>query len=75
MNSDVFKSVYDTEKHDAMLCFYWSNRGFWRCSIYSDNPDIDCSVYAQSYGGGGHKGAAGFQAETLPFILAAKDRG
>lgn len=71
MNSDVFRSAYDPEQHDAMLCFYRSKRGFWRCSIYSDRPDVDCSVYAKSYGGGGHKGAAGFQCNELPFALNA----
>ncbi len=69
MNSDVFKSVWDPAKYDAMLCFYWSNKGFWRVSIYSTRPEIDCSVYAKSYGGGGHKGAAGFQCSELPFAL------
>lgn len=74
MNSDVFRSVYNPEEHDAMLCFYRSNKGFWRCSIYSTKENVDCSIYAKSYGGGGHKGAAGFQVEsdTLPFILSSK---
>lgn len=67
MNSDVLKSIYDPETHDAMLCFYWSKRGFWRCSIYSDKEEVDCSLFAKSHGGGGHKGAAGFQGKFLPF--------
>lgn len=33
----------------------------WVFSIYSTHPEIDCSVLAKKYGGGGHKGAAGFQ--------------
>jgi uncharacterized protein len=69
MNSDVFRSVWDPAKYDAMLCFYRSNKGFWRVSIYSDRPDVDCSVWVKSYGGGGHKGAAGFRCEELPFAL------
>jgi uncharacterized protein len=75
MNSDVFKSVWDPEKYDAMLCFYWSNKGFWRVSIYSTNPEVDCSVWAKSFGGGGHKGAAGFQCEELPFALGKNADG
>lgn len=67
--SDVLRSVYDADRDDAMLVFYWSSNGFWRVSIYSTNPDVDCSVYAKSYGGGGHKGAAGFQCNHLPFVL------
>lgn len=71
MNSDVFRSVYDPTRHDAMLCFYRSKHGFWRISIYSDQEKVDCSFYAKSHGGGGHKGAAGFQVEGnyLPFEL------
>lgn len=72
MNSDVFKSVWNPLRYDAMLCFYRSNKGFWRCSIYSDKPGIDCSVFAKMYGGGGHKGAAGFQCSELPFALGKK---
>ena len=76
MNSDVFKSVYDPKKHDAMLCFYRSKRGFWRVSIYSTREDVDCSRYTKIFGGGGHKGAAGFQCLELPFELTkmASDR-
>lgn len=73
-NSKAFDSVYDPEEHEAMLMFYWSRRGFWRCSIYSDHPDVDCSVYAKSYGGGGHKGAAGFQVDVLPFGMSAAEQ-
>lgn len=76
MNSDVYKSVYDPEKHDAMLCFYRSNRGFWRISIYSDKDEVDCSEYAKSYGGGGHKGAAGFQSseDVPPFRMGIAEK-
>ncbi len=34
-------------------------------SIYSIDPDVDCSKIAEYYGGGGHKGAAGFHADNL----------
>lgn len=36
-------------------------------SIFSSNPNIDCSKIAESYGGGGHKGAAGFSSDELLF--------
>lgn len=34
-------------------------------SLYSNNKDIDCSKIAEKYGGGGHKGAAGFRSKKL----------
>ena len=39
----------------------------WSISIYSDSPGIDCSVIAKTFGGGGHKGAAGFRSKEYPF--------
>lgn len=34
-------------------------------SIYSNDPEVDCSKIAESFGGGGHPGAAGFTSDTL----------
>jgi oligoribonuclease NrnB/cAMP/cGMP phosphodiesterase (DHH superfamily) len=34
-------------------------------SLFSTNPNIDCSKIAESLGGGGHKGAAGFVSDRL----------
>lgn len=36
------------------------NTNKWHFSIYSDNPKVDVSRIAKQFGGGGHKGAAGF---------------
>lgn len=66
-NSLLFESVYDPEKHDAMMCFVRRD-GKWTVSLYSSKPDIDVSEICKIHGGGGHKGAAGFQCATLPFI-------
>lgn len=67
-NSQLFESVYDSDKHDGMLTFVW-RKGRWTVSIYSDQKDIDVSVICKARGGGGHKGAAGFQCDGLPFKL------
>lgn len=61
-SSNTFKSVYNPAKHDLMMCFQHNGR-FWTVSIYTTNPDIDCSALAKSMGGGGHRTAAGFQIE------------
>lgn len=67
-NSDVFKSVYDGDKHDIMMPFQFSGK-FWNFSIYSVKPEIDCSVIAKKHGGGGHAGASGFQIEDITEIF------
>jgi oligoribonuclease NrnB/cAMP/cGMP phosphodiesterase (DHH superfamily) len=66
--SDRFASVYDHEKHQIMLGFAYENTGKVTVSLYSIDPDIDCGDIAKRCGelgpfpgGGGHKGAAGFQ--------------
>jgi nanoRNase/pAp phosphatase (c-di-AMP/oligoRNAs hydrolase) len=67
-NSQTFDSVWDPEKYDAMLTFGW-RRGQWTVSLYSVKQDVDVSEVAVKHGGGGHKGAAGFQCTELPFRL------
>jgi oligoribonuclease NrnB/cAMP/cGMP phosphodiesterase (DHH superfamily) len=69
--SMVHKSRFDHERHDAMLGFYWTGKQ-WTLSLTTDKPGIDVSAIAKKYGGGGHKGAAGFQANNLPFALVRK---
>lgn len=67
-NSKIFNAVWDENKHDAMLTFGW-RKGNWTISLYSPKEHIDVSVIAKARGGGGHAGAAGFQANELPFEL------
>lgn len=67
-NSMLFDSAWDSMLYDIMLSFYIGSNGFYNVSIYSTRPEIDCSVIAKSFGGGGHKGAAGFQCTNLPFF-------
>ena len=66
-NSQIFDSVWDDKKYDAMLTFGF-RKGMWTVSLYSDREDVDVSAIAKARGGGGHKGASGFQCEKLPFI-------
>jgi len=63
VSSQLFDSV--KEDYDLMMPFVWDGKQ-WTVSIYS-TKDIDCSELAKKYGGGGHKGASGFQCEKLPF--------
>ena len=67
-NSQMFDSVWGSDQYDAMLTFGW-RKGKWTVSLYSDKDTVDVSVVAKARGGGGHKGAAGFQCQELPFEL------
>lgn len=69
-NSKVFDSVWDPKKYDIMITFSrlpLLPKHKWTVSLYSDKDEVDCGIIAKSFGGGGHKGAAGFQCEELPF--------
>lgn len=68
-NSITFKSRDMPETgHDALMGFYYTG-GAWRFSLYHANhrKDLDLSVIAVKHGGGGHKGACGFQLNEFPF--------
>lgn len=56
--SDQFGDEY--ESHDMVCRFAYDGKG-WTYSLYSANENVDCSQIAKEYGGGGHKGAAGFR--------------
>jgi hypothetical protein len=49
----------------------WSfDRSKWRVHLYDNgHADIHCGEVAQKFGGGGHKGAAGFELKRDVFIL------
>ncbi len=66
-NSNTFKSIKGLDKYDLMItfCMIGPEKG-WTVSLYTTKPDVDVSVIAKKYGGGGHKGAAGFQCKELP---------
>jgi hypothetical protein len=55
--------------HDALMGFYYTGGG-WTVSLYHANhrKDLDLSVIAVKHGGGGHRGACGFQVDKLPFL-------
>ena len=55
------------EPYDLMITFCRSKNKIWYVGLYSTKKEIDCGAIAKSFGGGGHKGAAGFQCKNLPF--------
>jgi len=71
-SSFVFDTVYDENKHDIMLLFYYS-KDRWTFSVYSTKPDVDCSIFAKHFGGGGHKQASGFKIKNISKVFTNKE--
>lgn len=67
ISSDHFKSVNE-EEYDMFIGFSYNGKT-WNYSLRSTK--VDCSQIAMKYGGGGHKGAAGFNTDRL--LLKAKE--
>jgi uncharacterized protein len=64
---------YHEDKHNGFLCFHYAN-GKWNFSLYNDDGEVDCSAICKMLGGGGHKGASGFVADTEFVIKLAITR-
>lgn len=54
--------------YDGVACFHYANNK-WNFSLYNDNGHVDVSLIAKGFGGGGHKGAAGFVVEDLDKVF------
>jgi len=68
-NSSSFDGVWDPEKYDVMVAFAMMASGKWKVSLYSTKDTVDCGAICKTFGGGGHKGAAGFTCDTLPWDM------
>ena len=68
-NSNTFAAGV-TPEVDALMGFYW-NGSTWTVSLYHapHRTDLDLSTIAVKYGGGGHRGACGFQVKGRKFGL------
>lgn len=56
--------------HDALMGFYYDGSA-WNYSLYhaAHRTDLDLSVIAKKYNGGGHRGACGFRSFSPPHML------
>lgn len=67
-DSYAFATVWDPEQYDIMITFSFRKK-YWAITIYSEGDRINVGEIATSFGGGGHRNAAGFQCMKLPFNL------
>lgn len=75
-NSSAFAALDVPETgHDALLGYFWNGKQ-WSMSLYhaKHRTDLDLSAIAKKYGGGGHKGACGFQTVALPTFHYAEQK-
>lgn len=57
--------IFDNYRNKYPVCVMYQFTGkCWKYSVYTDSH-LDASALASVYGGGGHKGAAGFVSDTL----------
>ena len=56
------------EALNGFACF-WYKDGKWVFSLYNDNREVDCSLIAKQYGGGGHFSASGFVVDNIGTFL------
>lgn len=63
-NSWVFGEKYN--QYDAVVVYIFDGEKY-RYTMYSHDNIYDCGKYAESKGGGGHRGAAGFTSTELLF--------
>lgn len=64
-NSWIFGELID--KYVAVISYVFDGTQYVY-SVFSSDANFDCSEFAETYGGGGHKGAAGFTSNQLVFI-------
>jgi len=58
-------------KFDIAICFAWNGGKQNRYTVHmrTDKKEIDLSMLAKKFKGGGHSASSGFQAKNLPFKL------
>ena len=57
------------EKYPVVIAYVHDGERY-TVSLYSAREDIHCGEICSAFGGGGHKGAAGFVCDELPFVKA-----
>ncbi len=72
-NPDAFGIDYRKDGYDGIMSFsYNAKTDSWNTSLYSNKPEVDCSLIAKQFGGGGHKGAAGCSIKDFKPLIIKK---
>jgi oligoribonuclease NrnB/cAMP/cGMP phosphodiesterase (DHH superfamily) len=66
----LFEGLDNINSYDIMISFqYCGKNKLWNFSLYSTKDHVQCNEIAKTFGGGGHKSAAGFSCAEIPFEL------
>ena len=69
----ILKDFKQLEKYDLQIFFNMINQEEYKVSLFTRNDNINCGEIAASFGGGGHKQAAGFISKINPVKLFEKE--
>ena len=64
-NSWIFGDLY--EKYGVVVVYAYNGTEY-NYSMYSCDPEFSAAEFAERFGGGGHKGAAGWRCDWLMFV-------
>ena len=68
--SEFYDGVKTIKNYDFMCNFFMNGKNSWNLSFYTAKDDVDVSKIASSFGGGGHRKAAGASGlKQLPEFL------
>lgn len=71
MSGSLVLESYKRDYHDALMVFGYDPKiNAWRVSLYENGKDIDLTVIAKEYGGGGHRNACGFQVDDINEVIS-----
>ena len=72
--SEFFDSLENVREFDFMVNFFMNKKNRWNLTFYSYKDNVDVSLIAAEFGGGGHAKAAGASSlKELPdFLLQGK---
>lgn len=71
VSSHLFESVANPETHDIAVAYSYNNKNkYWVVSLRQIKKDIDVSLIAKKYGGGGHTGASGFATNDISMFIS-----
>jgi oligoribonuclease NrnB/cAMP/cGMP phosphodiesterase (DHH superfamily) len=65
VGTSYFKSIYNPKLHDLLIQFGFQGDN-WKLSFRSIKDEVDCSLIAEKYNGGGHFHSSGCQLYDLP---------
>ncbi|MDB2481784.1 DHHA1 domain-containing protein [bacterium] len=68
LQSDVCNYILQSKQSDIAIAYFRNNNSY-KCSIRVARDDIDASLIARNFGGGGHVKAAGFSVCSVQNLL------